>query len=286
MRDAIETIRAGIAVMVLAAGPACAFEPFEPFEPTPPDPKVITINKSSGSYLGISVLEIDTERAKALSLKEERGVEVTRVEDEGPAAKAGLKVGDVVLEYNGQRVEGVTQFIRMVQETPAGREVKLSISRSGAPQTLSVKTGARKQLMARAGDGSVIAIPQFDLPDIRVPDVPRAFMSWRTTVAGIEGESLDSQLAEYFGVKEGVLVRSIVKGSSAERAGLKAGDVIVKVDDSRVTTPREISGAVRSARTKKTVPVQIVRERREMSLNLSMEDDDMPRAMPGRSIGR
>ena len=60
-------------------------------------------------------------------------------------------------------------------------------------------------------------------------------MSWRSSVAGIEAESLDSQLAEYFGVKEGVLVRSVVRGSAAEKSGLRAGDVIVKVDDTRIS---------------------------------------------------
>ena len=250
--------------------------------PLPPGP----LTKTSGSFLGISVLEIDAERAKALNLKEEHGVEITRVEDDSPAAKGGLKVGDVVLEYNGQRVEGVAQFIRMVHETPAGRDVKLSISRSGAPQTLAVKTVARKTVLARAGDGAVIEIPRLELPDIRMPDVPRAYMSWRSTVVGIEAESLDAQLAEYFGVKEGVLVRSVVKGSAAEKAGLKAGDVIVKVDDARITTPREISSTIRSAAAKKSVPVQIVRERKEVSLTLAIEDNDYPSAIRPRSIGR
>ena len=84
--------------------------------------------RGSGSFLGIGVQEIDSERAKALNLREERGVEVTRVEDDSPAAKGGIQTGDVVLEYNGDRVEGVEEFMRMVRETPPGRDVKLSIS--------------------------------------------------------------------------------------------------------------------------------------------------------------
>src|SRR5687768_12492126 len=59
----------------------------------------------SESFLGVAVHEVDSERAKALSLKEEHGVEITRLEADSPASKSGLKVGDVVLEYNGQRVE-------------------------------------------------------------------------------------------------------------------------------------------------------------------------------------
>src|ERR1019366_3458031 len=89
-----------------------------------------------GSYIGVMMQEIDSERAKALKLHEEGGVEITVVEQDSPAEKAGLKVGDVVLKYNGQRVEGMQQFARMVHETPAGREVKIEISRAGAAQSV------------------------------------------------------------------------------------------------------------------------------------------------------
>jgi serine protease Do len=230
------------------------------------------------------VQEIDSERAKVLNLREERGVEVTRVEDDSPAAKGGIKTGDVVLEYNGDKVEGVEEFMRMVRETPPGREVKLSITRNGAPQQVAMKTGSRKTWMTtRYGEAGVI-----ELPEINVPDVPRAFMSWRSSIVGIEAESLDSQLAEYFGVKEGVLVRSVVRGSSAEKAGLRAGDVIVKVDDTRVTSPREISANIRSSRAKKAVPVQVIRDKREVTLQLPMDDASTPtyHAMPKQAPTR
>ncbi|MGA2214797.1 MAG: PDZ domain-containing protein, partial [Bryobacteraceae bacterium] len=92
---------------------------------------------TGGTYLGVSLAEIDANRAKELKLKEDYGVEITRVEEGSPAEKAGVKPGDVVQEYNGQRVEGMEQFGRMVRETPSGREVKLTISRDGASQTLT-----------------------------------------------------------------------------------------------------------------------------------------------------
>jgi Trypsin-like serine proteases, typically periplasmic, contain C-terminal PDZ domain len=192
------------------------------YQPSPETSRSVVVKSTSGSFLGIGVAEIDTERAKILNLKEERGVEVTHVEEDGPAAHGGIKAGDVVLEYNGQRVEGLEQFIRMVRETPAGREVKLAVSRAGSPQTLLVKTGARKMTVARSGDVRV------ELPDFQMPDMPRPYMSWRSSMLGIEAESLDSQLAQYFGVKQGVLVRSVVRGSAAEKAGFRAGDVILK----------------------------------------------------------
>src|SRR5206468_8993249 len=124
-------------VMALVAAPAVFAQPVPPAPPAAPraprperSSRVIMPGASS-SFLGVGVSEIDSERAKALNLKEERGVEVKNVDEDSPAAKAGVKVGDVVLDYNGQRVEGMEQFVRFVHETPVGRPVKLLISRNG-----------------------------------------------------------------------------------------------------------------------------------------------------------
>ena len=246
---------------LLAGLPATAQTPRTP----------IMIGLRGGSYLGVNVKEIDTERARELKLRDEQGVEITSVEPDSPASKAGLAIGDVVQEYNGQRVEGLEQFIRLVRETPGGRQVKMTVSRGGASQTLTATLGTRKTAFRGSEDDIRIAIPRFEVPVL--PDVPKAFMSWRSSMLGVEAESLEGQFAEYFGVKDGVLVRSVMKGSAAEKAGLKAGDVITKVDDTRVATPREVTSAVRSAKSKKTFPVTLMREKREQTLSVTMDDD-------------
>lgn len=225
----------------------------------------------SGSFIGVGIQEINSDRAKTLKLPEEAGVEITRVDSDSPAEKAGLKTGDVVLQFNGQKVEGIEQFSRQVRETPAGREVKLEIFRNGAPQTVAVKVGQR-------------TLPRVTQPLIqpslpgglgRLPDVPRSFLSWRSPMLGVEAESLDGQLADYFGVKEGVLVRSVLKGSAAEKAGIKAGDVITRVDDSKIATPADISSRLRSVQGK-TVPVALMRDRKEVSVSVTVETDSQP----------
>src|SRR5689334_20245027 len=76
-------------------------------------------------YLGIGAKDIDSESAKKFNLKEVRGVEVTTVDENSPAAKAGIKEGDVILDYNGQPVEGGAQLARLVRETPIGRQVRV-----------------------------------------------------------------------------------------------------------------------------------------------------------------
>jgi serine protease Do len=235
---------------------------------------IMKMYADSGSYLGVGVAEINAEQAKALKLKEAGGVEITTVERDSPAEKAGLKKGDVVIEYNGHRVEGTAQFIRLVKETPVGRKVEIVVNRDGNIQTLTATIGSRK--------GAVFG-PEFNLDrfrremeelrEFKMPDIPRPYMSWRSSMLGVEAESIEGQLAEYFGVKEGVLVRSVMKDSPAEKAGLKAGDVILKVDGETIATPRELSSAIRQARSKKTFPVVVMRDHKEMTLTVTMEGD-------------
>ena len=230
----------------------------------------VTIQRSGTSYLGIGALEVSPERAKVLNLKEERGVEVDHVEDDGPAAKAGMKQGDVVLEYNGEKVEGTEQFIRMVRETPAGRQVKVVVWRNGANQTLTVTVGARRDTVVETPSGP-FTVPMPPIPPI---EIPKFEMSWQTPLLGIEGESLgsQSQFADFFGVKDGVLVKSVIRNSAAEKGGLKAGDVIVKVDDSKVTSTREITSVLRSNRSKNNFTLTVVRNKKEMTVTVTIPD--------------
>jgi len=233
---------------------------------------------AGGTYLGVSLAEVDANRAKELKLKEAYGVEITRVEEGSPAEKAGVKTADVVLEYNGQRVEGMEQFGRMVRETPPGREVRLTVSREGAIQTLTAMLASRKD---RSFSGNF----HFEMPDIRMPDIPQIFTTLRTAMLGVEAESLGSQLADYFGVKEGVLVRSVLENTPAQKAGLKAGDVITKVEGMPVTSPSELSGAVRSASSKKTYSVEFMRERKLQTVNVAVEEGRSERYPPrGRVV--
>ena len=142
------------------------------------------------SFLGVAIQEIDSDRAKALKLPEEAGVEVTRIAPDSPAEKAGIKTGDVLTQYNGQRVEGMDQFSRMVRETPAGREVRIGILRNGSAQTISAKIAARP-LIAGQLVPAPTALPAFDY---RFPDMPQSRMTWRSTMLGIDAEALDGQL--------------------------------------------------------------------------------------------
>lgn len=225
--------------------------------------------RPAGSYLGVKLLEIDADRAKTLKLPEERGVEVGSVEEGSPADTAGIKEADVLLTYNGENVLGVQQFIRLVQETPQGRKVKIQLWRDGRTQSLTVITGAPK---LRYG------IPPnfFAFPDTSIfnaMDVPNPLLVWRNSLLGVECEPLDYQLAQYFGVKRGALVRSVEKGSPAEKAGMKAGDVLIAIGDRPVESPHDMSSYIRSEhQAGKPIALSIVRDRRSITLNVLPSD--------------
>ncbi|HEY2015714.1 MAG TPA: PDZ domain-containing protein [Bryobacteraceae bacterium] len=227
------------------------------------------------AYLGISTQDVDSERASALKLKEVRGAEITSVKEDSPALKAGFKEGDVIWEYNGQAVEGSAQLTRLVRETPVGRQVKIGIWRNGAAMTLTPTLEASKGMVI---DGGTWVMPEVRVPEITIPpmppiEIPRFEMSYQNPMLGIYGEALgqQEQLAEFFGVKEGVLVKAVTKNSAAEKAGVKAGDVIVKVDEAKVATSRDITSALRASRSKKTITVTVVRNKKEMPLTVTIE---------------
>lgn len=220
---------------------------------------------SGGSYIGVMMQE----RANAAKLHEEGEVEITVVEPDSPAEKGGLKVGDLVLKFNGQRVEGMQQFARMVRETPAGHEVRIEISRGGAAQIVILRVAQRKMQHLELGEMP----PLSERLEIHLPDLPRSFMTMRSSVLGLDAESIDGQLAQYFGVKDGVLVRSVSKGSSADKAGIRAGDVILKIDDARVATVADISGRLRSLHGK-SAPLVVMRDHKELTVTVAIADDE------------
>lgn len=262
------------ALIIFVLGTAAAVSVLPAQNTAPNTVRVLPLG--GGTYMGVMVQEIDSERAQALKLPGEYGVEITRIEPDSPAERAGLKTGDVIMQYNGQRIEGMEQFKRLVSETPAGREVKLDIVRAGSPQTVTVKIGSRRPPVTFNVQGNFPMTVPGNTPqnfEFRVPDIPRSFMTWRSAALGIEAEALDGQLAQYFGVKEGVLVRSVNKGSAAEKAGIKAGDVITRVDDAKVATPADLSSTIRSQRGKQ-VSLVVMRDRKEMTLSVTVDDDD------------
>jgi serine protease Do len=267
---------------------------------TSPEPRararVLSLD-GRGSQIGVMVEDLSADELKGQS-----GARIEDVDQDSPAAKAGLREGDIVVEYDGERIRSARQFSRLVEETVGGRTVKLTFLRDGQRQTVDVTPEARafgwgldndrvgreiargmreleprfreieprlreleprfRELEPRLREFQFEGPLRFDFGDMLPPGARRRL--------GVQIESLSPQLAEYFGVKDGgVLVSEVTKDSPAERAGIKAGDVITSIDGDRV---RDYDDLIDRLRDKSgDVTIGIVRDKAESTIKATIE---------------
>jgi serine protease Do len=214
-------------------------------------------------------------------------VKVDEVSTDSAAEKAGLKAGDVVIEFDGERVRSARQFTRLVQETPDGRSVKIAVLRDGKRQTLDATPEARSfswnmnidaDRIRREVERGMRQIPdrfEFHIDPDMIPNIRMSRGRLGVTV-----ESMSPQLADYFGVKEGgALVSAVTKDSAADKAGLKAGDVITSLNGVHVRDADSLSRGIADA-TGTELSIGIVRDKKETTLKATIEGrrPDRPRA--------
>ena len=239
-------------------------------------PGIVVSSADEGGWLGVEIGEVTAEKAKDLKLPAVRGVLVDDVEPDSPAAKAGIKEKDVITQYDGQPVEGTVQFRRLIRETPPGRSVTLEISRGGSTQNISVVLGDRSDVSVRKMKGKMRNFGgaySFSMPNVEeLPDMPDV-MDARTPILGINAEDLTGQLGSYFGAPNnaGVLVREVRPGTPAEKAGLKAGDVIIKIEGKEVRTLADLRAQLREKSNQATVNVGILRKGSEIAITVPIE---------------
>lgn len=218
-------------------------------------------------WLGIEIAEVTPERAKELKLPRTEGVIVSDVLPDSPSAKAGLEAKDVILEYDGQAVEGTVQFRRLVRETPPGRSVPVEVARNGHDEKLTVQVGSSARSM-ETRLREVLPPRNFNFNF----SMPELFPSM-TPVLGVQAEDISGQLGTYFHVPEGagVLIREVSPNSAAAKAGLKAGDVITHVDGVAVKTVDDLRKHLRDQREQKSVSLTIIRQGSEMKVPVTIE---------------
>jgi len=227
--------------------------------------------RSASGFLGIAIIDLDSDRARKASLSEERGVEVIRVEENSPADAAGIKQGDILLAYNGENILGAQQFVRLVSETPRGRKVKIQLWRERKTQTVLATIEA-----PRMRDFSVPAnFTKFDMPrewanSIRMADIPNPVLVWKNQMLGLDFEPLTPQLAQYFGVKGGLLVRSVDPGSASDKAGIKAGDIISAAGGQPLLSSHDLNTYFRSHHdANQSLAVTVMRDHKQLTMNVS-----------------
>jgi serine protease Do len=228
---------------------------------------------SGSSYMGVDIADVSADRLAELKLKEEHGAEITMVDQDAPAGKAGVHEHDVIVSVNGTAIESAAQLRRIIKETPPGRVVNLGISRDGQAMTIKVQLADRHKSMSWEPNIH-IDIPKIEIPPMPDFDLPVSVVVVHSGMrSGLMVENITQQLGEFFGVKDGkgVLVRQVEKGSRGEKAGFRAGDVVVKVNNQTVHDTSDFTHALRST-SGSTAAVTVMREKREQNLTLPLPE--------------
>jgi serine protease Do len=252
-------------------------------------PKAVQILSGRGSQIGVSIRDVEEGDVKTSKLAAPTGVIIEEVAEDSPASRAGLKKGDVVLEFDGERVRGVRHFTRLVQETPAGRKIQTSVMRDGQKLNLTIEPREGGGF-SYFGDGDRFSVLRdltgdwnFDIPKpaapappaTPAPPKPPAFPAfpdvdtfvWRSgNSLGITVGDLSDQLAQYFGTKDGVLVTSVADNSAAAKAGIKAGDVITSFNGTDVTSPSDLRRRIQGLHDGDDFTVGVVRDKKPTTL--------------------
>jgi serine protease Do len=267
-----------LAIAVAAAAIAAAVAP--PLQgQTRITPKARTVQVfTGGSRIGVSIRDVEESDSKAVK-GAATGVIVEEVATDSPAEKAGIRKGDAIVEFDGERVRSVRQLTRLVQETPAGRTVPAVLQRDGQRTPVSVTPVDDGRFSFQGfdelGREFRLAVPRIAPPTPPNPPAPPPAWNFDGLVGrsrlGISIEALSPQLAEYFGTKDGVLVSSVSDDSAAAKAGIKAGDVITSFNGSAVGDPQELRRRIQSLNDGDEFTVSVTRDRKPLTLKGTAE---------------
>ncbi len=258
-------LAAGCCAVLIGSSAVLAQAPPRARGPQPPMAGAMPFMPGPDVQIGVTVRDVTP--ADLGGKPVEGGAFVTSVRAGSPAADAGLKVSDVITAFDGERVRGVRELERLVEETPPGRTVDVAVTRNGQRQTLKVTPAAVEPF--GAGNGFPFNMDLGRLRGLRgelrrlpelAPAPPRL---------GVTIQTLTPQLADYFGATSGVLVASVTDGSAASRAGLEVGDVIESAAGQDVQSRADLVRAVRDAGT--SLSLGIVRDKQQRTITVTLE---------------
>jgi serine protease Do len=204
----------------------------------------------------------------------EAGVLIESVREGTPATRAGLQKGDIVVEFDGEPARSARQFTRLVRETAPGRAVKMTVVREGSKRTLDITPEPRDsitlQQFPRITGDVLRAWPRDFNFNFDQRDFWNEGFFGSSRRLGMSVVPLSDQLATYFGVKEGVLVSEVSTGTPAATAGIQAGDVITAVNGRSVLSSADLLREVRNADAGSTLDLRLTRNRKEMSVKVTL----------------
>ena len=264
--------RAALVAIIVAAVTAAVMVAVRPADAQ--EPRVVIRSSGSTASIGVGIREVTGEDAAKAKMAQPSGVYIESVREGSPAAKAGMQAGDIVIDFDGERVRGTSHFTRLVQESVPNRQVAAVVVRGTSKQTLNVVPEASGNLNILSGDTRrqlqdfQRQVPRdfnFDFS----PDTLRRALPVTGSTLGVTVSPLTDQLASHFGVKQGVLVNAVISDSPAAGAGVRAGDVITAVNGQTVSSSADITRALRESRGE-TVDLTVTRDKKSLSLKATI----------------
>jgi serine protease Do len=280
-----------------AAPPARPDPPVAAQAPEPPVGFATAFLDDDGNFLGVRVEEVTRDNAASYNLSgEPRGVGVKEVVKGSPAERAGLRAGDVIVRFDGEAITSVRKLTRLIGESAPEHAARVGIVRGGSEQEVAATLQKRERVMPTI-EGSLF--PGFDSEDMklfgerwkdnseewqlkgdelrkRLEDLQREHPGSLPMIVGpsrrigVTTSPLGRQLADYFGVSSGVLVSSVESGSPAEKAGIKAGDIITEADGAKVEDAGDLAGAI-SRKQEGEVTLTVVRDKKQRTVRVAPE---------------
>ncbi|MGA9406590.1 MAG: PDZ domain-containing protein [Bacteroidota bacterium] len=229
--------------------------------------QVVTFNTHErGGWLGVAIQDITSKLEKKKGLKDDQGAYVSDVVDDSPADSAGVKEGDVIVEFNNKTIDDADDLLRAVQKSKPGTRTSIVVIRNNEKKSLTISVG--KSHRSNHSEGFSFAPPMF--PHMGIFGASR---TW-----GLQLSELNEQLGEYFGAPHGrgLLVEEVEKKSAGAKAGFKAGDVITKVNKNPVEDLRDLSDALEDVDAGDKVEVEVLRKGANTTLTVEVEDKDDP----------
>lgn len=220
-------------------------------------------------WIGLSGRDVEPKDLEKYKLDEIAGVIIVAISKDSPASNANLQEDDVILEYDNQKVMSIKSLKRMVLETPVGRKVPLKIMRNGKIMKSEVVVEKRSW--------------EFEMPDVRKwiyktyetdiddEECPNCVEQQECITLGIELKSLSKQLRKFFNAPDntGILISHVYENSIAEKSGLQAGDVIIKINDKQIIKPHQLHDELCQIDKNKRFNLSIIRDRKEIQINIS-----------------
>ena len=231
----------------------------------------VMAEKSEKAWLGVYLQDINRDLKEAMDLESKTGALIAGVVEDSPAEEAGIEEEDVIVEFDGEKVRGSSSLTKLVKKHSPGDEITLTLVRDGKEKSVKVVLGnsPEESLYFSFEDE-----PYLDMAKkLKSPGVYS--FSWTSgSRIGVKVLDLSEQLAEYFGVKdaEGVLITEVEEDMPAEKAGLKAGDVIVEADGDKVDDTQELREIISEKEEGDEVEIKVIRDRKSQTFSVEVEE--------------